>query len=125
MAELVCNEIKLAIIYGYTKNQKETQYFLDQLTKIVEVCQVKLQEANPNFTSEILGYNEREQQNISQHVVTVHRVNDQKTTDHIKSHTSNKKSIRFKPCTNNSKQVSTIKSRRKYRRKNVNIYVNK
>lgn len=53
LAELVCNEIKLAITFSRTKNQDETQFYLDQLTEIMEVCQINSKKTNCTFISDL------------------------------------------------------------------------
>uniref|UniRef100_A0A2S2RB26 Uncharacterized protein n=1 Tax=Sipha flava TaxID=143950 RepID=A0A2S2RB26_9HEMI len=65
LAELMCNEIKLAIILGHSKNQDETKFYLDQLTNIMEVCQVKSKAVNPSLIVELTGSQKKQkEQNI-------------------------------------------------------------
>jgi hypothetical protein len=61
----MCNEIKLAIILGHSKNQDETKFYLDQLTNIMEVCQVKSKAVNPSLIVELTGSQKKQkEQNI-------------------------------------------------------------
>lgn len=63
----MCNEIKLAIIHGHSKNQDETKFYLDQLTYITEVCQVKSKVVNPSMINELIGCQKNQkQQDVSQ-----------------------------------------------------------
>lgn len=64
LAELVCNEIKLVLIKGFIKNQDQIQFYLDQLTKITEVCQIKSKNADPSFKSELIGYEQGKQEDV-------------------------------------------------------------
>lgn len=76
MAELVCNEIKVAITFGRTKNDNETQLYLNQLTKITQKCQLKSIEANPTFITEILENSQEKQHDISQQDDTINQEDD-------------------------------------------------
>ncbi|XP_050543407.1 uncharacterized protein LOC126906699 [Daktulosphaira vitifoliae] len=54
LAELLCNEIKLVILFGGAKDSKDIQFYLNQLTKIIEICKIKSQEADPTLRSRLL-----------------------------------------------------------------------
>ncbi|XP_050434420.1 uncharacterized protein LOC126841804 [Adelges cooleyi] len=54
LAELLCNEIKLVVLSGGAADPKDTQYLLDQLTTIMEVCRIKSKEADPTMRSRLL-----------------------------------------------------------------------
>lgn len=64
LAELVCNEIKLVIINGCIKNRDQIQFCLDQLTKIMEVCQIKSKNVELSFKSSLIGGEEEKQQKV-------------------------------------------------------------
>lgn len=63
LAELVCNEIKLIIIQGHITNRDQTQFLLDQLTKIMEVCEIKSKNVDPSFKIKLKGSDEKKPQN--------------------------------------------------------------
>lgn len=54
----------MAIYFGHTKNREEIQFYLDQLTKIMEVCKLKSKNVNPNLLADLIGYNVGQEKNI-------------------------------------------------------------
>jgi len=116
LAELVCNEIKLAITLGRIENQDQTELYLDQLTKIMNVCQLKPKKVNPNFISEIIGCSKEENQNVSKFIDAVNQQNDLQDTKQIvlKNSTKNR---RLKHTSNNQHiRVPKSKPRRRHYR---------
>jgi len=113
----VCNEIKLAITFGRVENQDQTQLYLDQLTKIMDVCQVKSKKANPTFILEIIGCDEKKKENnVSKQIDTVNQQNDLQDTKQIVSKNSNKQR-RLKHTPNNHHiRVPKSKPRRRHNR---------
>lgn len=117
LAELVCNEIKLAIIFGRVKTQDQTELYLDQLTKIMDVCQLKSKKVNPSFVSDLIGCSKIENQNNAPKLIdTVNQPNDLQDTKHVVSKNSTKER-RIKHTSNNHHtRVYKSKSRRRHYR---------
>lgn len=115
LAELICNEIKLAIILGHCKNQEETQFYLDQLTNITEVCHVKSKTVNPSLTVELIGCQKNQnQQNGFQKIGNQHKKRSRKNKNAV-SQIPNK-TIHVKSTSNNRKPVFKLKPRNKNQR---------
>ncbi|XP_027838354.2 uncharacterized protein LOC114120598 [Aphis gossypii] len=117
LAELVCNEIKLAITFGQIKNSDQIQLFLDQLTKIMDVCQLKSKKVNPNFILEIIGCNKKENRdNIFKQIDADNQQNDLQITKQIVSKNSTKQR-RIKHTSNNHHtRAPKSKPRRRHHR---------
>ncbi|XP_025200273.1 uncharacterized protein LOC112598130 [Melanaphis sacchari] len=119
LAELVCNEIKLAITFGNIKNQEQIQLYLDQLTKIMDVCQLKSKKINPTLILEITGCSEKENQNnASKQIDAINQQNNLQVTKQIVSKNATKQS-RLKHTSNN-RHTRALKSkpRRRHHRYN-------
>lgn len=102
----MCNEIKLAIVYSRTKNREEIKFYLDQLTKIMEVCQLKSKEINPNYLIDLIECNKEKQQSIEE----VNQEHDVKIAKQILSQKSKKQTL------NNTTQALKSKPRRQNHR---------
>jgi len=104
----MCNEIKLFIAFGHTKNADKIQFYLDQLTTITEMCQLKSKKADPSMKSELLKFCKEEQQNVSQEINVVQR-NDLKQVV-LKYH--NKQRVSKQTPNNNMKAFRSRAKRR-------------
>lgn len=124
LAELVCNEIKLAITYGNVQSQDETQFYLDQLTKIMEVCQLKSKKVNPDFISELLELDKEECQNRYQTVVTVNEKCDSQRSRKPTTKQCVSKNTKQKCCpkqiSKNNKRVHVSRPKKKINREKIN-----
>ncbi|XP_026823304.1 uncharacterized protein LOC113561210 [Rhopalosiphum maidis] len=117
LAELVCNEIKLAITFGCIKNQDQTQLYLDQLTKIMDVCQLKSKKVNPTLILEIIGSSEKENQNnVFKQIDTVNHQNDPQATKQIVSKNSTKQRRLKHTSNNHHTRAPKSKPRRRHHR---------
>ncbi|CAI6362031.1 unnamed protein product [Macrosiphum euphorbiae] len=115
LAELVCNEIKLAITLGRTENQDQTEFYLDQLTKIMDVCQLKPKKVNPSFKFEIIGCNEKENHNnVSKQSDAVNQQNDLQDTKQIVLKKSTKQRRLKYTSNNHHARVPKSKPRRRH-----------
>lgn len=117
LAELVCNEIKLAITLGRTESRDQTELYLDQLTKIMDVCQLKPKKVNPTFIFEIIGCDEKENQNnVSKQIDAVTQQNDLKDTKQIVLKNSPKQRRLKHTSNNHHTRVPNSKPRRRHHR---------
>lgn len=117
LAELVCNEIKLAITSGHIENRDQTELYLDQLTKIMEVCQLKPKKVNPNFVFEITGCVEKESQNNAcKEIDAVNQQNDLQDTKQIVLKNSTKQRRVKHTSNNHHTRVPKSKPRRRHHR---------
>lgn len=116
LAELVCNEIKLTITFGNIKNPEEIQLYLDQLTKIMEVCKLKSKKVNPAFISELLDCSKKEEQPTVPQLVDVFNANSglQKTKQIELLHNLNTQR-HVKKSSNNHTRAYKSKPRKKNR----------
>lgn len=109
LAELVCNEIKFAITFDRIKSPNDTQFYLDQLTEIMEVCGLKSKKLNPKLSFELIVCEKQKQWNVSQ---TIKQQNGSLKTKPKLSQKLNKKRL-SKSTTINSNRVHTYKTKRK------------
>lgn len=115
LADLVCNEIKLAITFGNIKNPEEIKLYLDQLTKIMEICKLKSKTVNPAFISELLCSKKEEQSTMPQLIDVFNKQSDLEETKQNKSLLNLNKQCRIKQSSNNYTRVYKSKSRKKNR----------
>jgi len=117
LAELVCNEIKLAIMFGRIENPDQTQLYLDQLTKIMDVCQLKSKKVNPTLILEIIGSSKNENQNnVFKQIDTVNQQNDLQATKQIVSKNSTKQRRLKHTSNNHHTRAPKSKPRRRHHR---------
>lgn len=126
LAELVCNEIKLAITFGHIKIQYEIQFLLENLTKITEVCQLKSKKVDPSFISELIEGNTKQQRKdaVPQHIdVEVIQQYDSLTTKPITLKHNNRQ--RQSKCTvkNQTEKLKSAEKGKNYHYKNNNRYI--
>lgn len=101
---------------GKIENQDQRELYLDQLTKIMDVCQLKPKKVNPNFISEIIGYSEKENQNVSQLIDAFNQQNDLQDTKQIVLKNSTKKRRLKYTSSNQHTRVPKSKPRRRHHR---------
>lgn len=113
----MCNEIKVAITLGRIENQDQIELYLDQLTKIMDVCQLKPKKTNPNFIFEIIGCSEKENQNnVCKQIEAVTQQNDLQDTKQIVLKNSTKQRRLKHTSNNHHTRVSKSKPRRRHHR---------
>lgn len=102
LAELVCNEIKLAISMGHINGSDEIRHHLDRLTEITEMCQLKSKKLDPNMKIELVDHNAR-----------VPKVDSQPTEAPAVTSKNTNKQCRVKLASNNRTRVCKSKTKSK------------
>jgi len=107
----------LAITFGQIENPDQIQLYLDQLTKIMDVCQLSSKKVNPNFITEIIGSSKKEnQENNFKQIDADNQQNDLQITKQIVSKNSTKQR-RIKHISNNHHtRAPKSKPRRRHHR---------
>lgn len=121
LAELVCNEIKLAITNGHIKSPEQTRFYLDYLTTIMEVCRIKSKKLNPDLKLELLKCDKKQQQNKVPQIEakngkTESRKTKQIGTQNPKKQRQLKQNLNNNNCNNYHSRVYKPKTRRKNHR---------
>lgn len=87
----------MAIYFGRASNKDEIRFYLDQLTKIMEVCQLKSKNVNLNLLVDLKGCNEGQLKNIIPQQIEENQETCVKETKQIAVQNCNKQRRKYKP----------------------------
>lgn len=119
LAELVCNEIKLAIANGCIKSPDQTRLYLDHLTTIMEVCRIKSKKLNPDLKSELLKCDKKLQQNEVPQIGAKNKKTESQKTKQVGTQNPKKqRQLKQNPNYNNFNNYHSRVYKPKTRRKN-------